>query len=536
MNDTLRFVSGAALLLASSGCATGDGASVPPVASVPKIEGCAALMGLVLPNGRIDAATPLAKGASVSTDAARPGLPASGAFCRVQATLTPVPGSSIKVEVWLPERATWNGKLLGAGNGGFGDNLTIPSLLMRGGVERGYASVGSDMGHTATSDVKAEWALNAPEKIRDFGWRANHLAAETAKRVIAAYYPAPLAASYFHGCSDGGREALMEAQRFPQDYDAIIAGAPAIPWTRMTSAFAANHLAAFGKPEASIPNAKLKLLQNASLAQCDKLDGITDGVIDDPRQCRFDPGVLQCKGSDAADCLTTPQVETARAIYHGPSGPDGKPFYFGFQPGAEAVPGTWDLWLTGPNAQHGRFATQFMRYMVHSNPDWQISSFDLARDYPLAKRLQGANLDADNPDLRAFFRRGGKLLMYHGWQDAAIPPENSIDYFQRVQRANPTQAAASARLFMAPGMSHCLAGPGPNVFDALGTLDNWRQGGPAPERMIATKFDNDLFGYLGFPAKPVRTRPLCAYPKVARWSGSGSTDDAANFSCVAPER
>ncbi len=158
--------------------------------------------------------------------------------------------------------------------------------------------------------------------------------------------------------------------------------------------------------------------------------------------------------------------------------------------------------------------------MIHSNPEWQISSFDLARDYPLAKRLQGANLDADNPDLRGFFRHGGKLILYHGWQDAAIPPENTIDYYQRVERANPKGAASSVRLFMVPGMSHCLMGPGPNVFDALGTLDGWRQGGTAPERMTATKFDSDLLGYLGFPAKPIRTRPLCAYPKVARWNGS----------------
>lgn len=535
MKDLLRVAPGAALLLLVGGCAVDERKAPSPIAA-RTVDSCAALTGMPLPNGRIDAAVPVAQGAMVSTGGEMPALPAMAGFCRVQAVLAPVAGSSIKVEMWLPERSVWNGKMLGAGNGGFGNNISIPALLMRGAVAKGYASVGSDMGHTATSDVKAEWALGAPERIKDFGWRANHLAADAAKRVIAAYYPAPLAASYFHGCSDGGREALMEAQRFPDDYDAIIAGAPAIPWTRMTSAFAANHLAAFGRPESSIPNAKLKLLQTASLAQCDKADGVADGVIDDPRSCKFDPVALQCKAGDAADCLTAPQVETARAIYRGPLGTDGKPFYHGFQPGAEAVAGTWDLWLTGPDSQHGKFATEFMRYMVHSDPNWQIANFDLARDYPLAKRLQGGNLDADNPDLRGFFARGGKLLMYHGWQDAAIPPENSIAYFERVQRANPAQARASTRLFMVPGMSHCLAGPGPNVFDALGALDSWRQGGPAPERIIATKFDNDLLGYLGFPAKPVRTRPLCAFPQVARWNGRGSTDDAANFSCVAPGR
>lgn len=527
----IHLISAAALALTVTGSAAAGRRA--PAVPARQAEGCAALTGLALANGSVVSATPVAKGATVDTEPGKPGLPAAAPFCRVQAVLTPVPGSSIKVEVWLPERAAWNGKLLGAGNGGFGGSLMIPGLTMRGGVARGYAAVGTDMGHLGSSDVDGKWALNAPEKIRDFGWRANHLGAEAAKRVVAAYYPQPLAASYFHGCSDGGREALMEAQRFPKDYDAIVAGAPAIPWTRMTSAFGADDRAAFARPESAIPNAKLKLLETAALARCDAKDGVTDGVIDDPRTCRFDPGELVCKAGDAPTCLTAPQVETARALYRGVHGADGKPFYPGYMPGAEAVTGTWDLWLTGPNAQHGRFATEFMRYLVHSDPSWDMSRFNLARDYALAKRLQGANLDADDPDLGAFFGHGGKLLMYHGWQDAAIAPESTIGYFTRMQRAN-RAADDSARLFMVPGMSHCLAGPGPNVFDVLGTIDAWRQGGAAPERIVATKFDNDLFGYLGLPAKPIRTRPLCAYPKVARWNGTGSTDDAANFTCVAP--
>jgi feruloyl esterase len=505
--------------------------------AVQKAAGCEALTGTSLPNGKVDAAVPVAKGATVETEKGKPGLPAAAGFCRVQATLSAGPGSSIKVELWLPDRAAWNGKLLGAGNGGFGANLTIPALLMRGGVEKGYAAVGSDMGHFGESDVDAKWALNAPEKIKDFGWRANHLAAGFAKTIVAAYYTPPLKAAYFHGCSDGGREALMEAQRFPEDYDAVVAGAPAIPWTRMTSAFAADHLAVFGDPASALPADKLKLLQTASLGQCDKIDGVTDGVIDDPRRCGFDPGVLQCKPGDASgQCLSTAQVKSARALYRGARGPDGKPFFHGYAPGAEAVSGTWDLWLTGANAQHGRFATEFYRYMVHSDPNWQISSFDIARDYPLAKQRMGGDLDADNADLGPFLRRGGKLILYHGWNDAAIAPGNTIDYYQRVRSAQPGLAAGSVRLFMVPGMSHCLAGPGPNVFDAVGTLDKWRQGGPAPEQMVATKYDNDLFAYLGFPATRIRSRPLCAWPKVARWNGTGSTDDAASFSCAAPEK
>jgi len=424
--NVLRFpaLGGLALLV---GASAGEGPLAPLPTAIARADTCQALAGLALGNGKVESAVPVAMGAPVETEAGKPGLPAAAPFCRVTAILAPVPGSSIKVEVWLPERTAWNGKLLGAGNGGFGANLAIPSLLMRGGVGKGYAAVGSDMGHFGESDVDAKWALGAPEKIRDYGWRANHLAAETAKQVIAAYYTPRLAASYFHGCSDGGREALMEAQRFPDDYDAILAGAPAIPWTRMASAFATDHLATL-RPGADLPVAKLRLLQAAALAQCDRRDGVADGLIENPRVCRFDPAVLQCRAGDGDACLTAAQVDTARHFYQGTRGPDGKPFYPGFAPGAEAETGTWAMWLAGPNSQHGKFSTQFFRYLVHGDPNWQISSFDRARDYALAKARVGGDLDADNPDLGAFFRSDGKLILYHGWQDAAIPAGNTIGY------------------------------------------------------------------------------------------------------------
>ncbi|MDO9361926.1 MAG: tannase/feruloyl esterase family alpha/beta hydrolase [Sphingopyxis sp.] len=511
-------------------------ANEPAPTSTPtaqKVESCEALAGMALKDGKIDAATSLAGGAVVNLEAGKPGLPAPAAFCRVQATLSPVPGSSIKVEVWLPERAGWNGKLLGAGNGGFGANMLLPSLLMRGAVQKGYAAVGTDMGHFGESDVDASWALNAPEKIRDYGWRANHVGAETAKQVIAAFYEGPLAASYFHGCSDGGRQALTLAQRYPADYDAIIAGAPAMPWTRMASAFTSNAIAA-NKPGGDLSMAKLKLLQTASLGQCDGLDGVKDGVIDDPRACHFDPAKLACKGGDGADCLTAGEVATAKLFYEGPKTADGKSFYRGFAPGAEAEAGTWAMWLTGSNSQHVKFGTQFFRYFVHANPEWQLSEFNLDRDYALAKARVGGDLDADKTDLGAFYKRGGKLILYHGWNDAGIPAQNTVDYYERLVAANPRATATSVRLFMVPGMSHCLAGPGPNNFDPLAALDGWRQGGPAPERIIATKYDNDLFAYIGLPAKAGRTRPLCPFPKVAKWDRKGSTDTAESFVCEAP--
>ncbi|MDK2762297.1 MAG: tannase/feruloyl esterase family alpha/beta hydrolase [Sphingopyxis sp.] len=513
-------------------CTAND--TAPPRASLTqKAANCEALTDFALKDGKVDAATSLEGGATVNLEAGKPGLPAPAAFCRVQATLSPTPGSSIKVEVWLPDRSGWNGKLLGAGNGGFGANMLLPSLLMRGAVKKGYAAVGTDMGHVSESDVDASWALNAPEKIRDYGWRANHVGAEAAKQVIAAYYDGPLAASYFHGCSDGGRQALMLAQRFPNDYDAIIAGAPAMAWTRMGSAFA-NNAVATSKPGGDLSMAKLKLLQTASLGQCDALDGVKDGVIDDPRTCRFDPAKLACKGGGSADCLTPQEVATAKLFYEGTKTGDGKSFYPGFAPGAEAEAGTWSQWLTGKSSQHVKFGTAFFRYFVHANPEWQLADFNLDRDYALAKTRVGGDLDAEGTDLRAFYRRGGKLILYHGWNDAGIPAQNTVYYYERLVAANPRAAASSVRLFMVPGMSHCLAGPGPNNFDPLTALDGWRQGGPAPDRMIATKYDNDLFAYIGLPAKAGRTRPLCAFPKVAKWDGKGSTDAAASFVCEAP--
>lgn len=510
-------------------------ALTPVTGALPQAaNGCEALAGRTVETGSIDKAVLVKPGETIVTETGKPGLPAPAAFCRVSATLKPTPRSAIQVEVWLPEQAAWNGKLLGAGNGGYGGSMTLPALTMRGGVAKGYAAAGSDMGHVGSGDVDASWALNEPEKIRDWAYRANHLAALVAKQVVAAYYPSPLAASYFHGCSDGGREALIEAQHYPRDYDAIIAGAPASPWTGMMRGFMADHIAAFSKPESTIPNAKLKLLQNAALAQCDAKDGVADGVIDDPRQCRIDLAALQCKAGDGPDCLTAPQVETARALYRGQVDRAGKSLYPGYLPGGEAVAGAWDLWLTGPNAQHGRFATEFFRNMVHSNKAWQATDYDPVRDPALARRMYASILDADNPDLSSFYAHGGKLILYHGWNDAALPPGATIAYYEAAQRKRPREAASSVRLFMVPGMSHCLGGPGANVFDALTAIDGWKKSGMAPERIVATRYDVPLFGYLGLPAKPLGTRPLCPYPKVARWSGKGSTDDAANFSCVVP--
>ncbi|MDB5442744.1 MAG: hypothetical protein JWP73_1120 [Phenylobacterium sp.] len=515
--------------------AAGLGAAILGLAAPAAAATCESLKDLKLPDAHVESAVPLAASDVVTPAGFQPALMAGTPVCRVIGVLTPTPASQIRFEVWLPGAGGWNGKLVGLGNGGFGGTLSGPMLLMRGEVARGYATAGSDMGHTAGGDIDAKWALGQPEKIKDFGYRAIHLTAGAAKALIAAYYGAGPRLAYFHGCSDGGREALMEAQRFPQDYDAIAAGAPAIPWTTLMSAFLWNSRL-LSAPGAALPRAKLQLVQAAVLAQCDRLDGVADGVLEDPRACRFDPGRLQCKTGDAATCLTAERVKSLRGLYRGPTGAGGRSLFPGFTAGGEAVAGGWEGWITGPTASQGRFAKEFFRWMVISDPNWDPASFDMARDLARARRSSREILDADNPDLRAFRARGGKLILYHGWADAAIPAKNTIAYYQSVQARMGPGTADFARLFLVPGMAHCATGPGPSVFDAVGALDAWRDKAAAPGRLIATKYDNDIFAYLGLPAKPVRTRPLCAYPMLARWSGSGSTDDAANFSCAAPPR
>jgi hypothetical protein len=497
---------------------------------------CESLAGFKLPGGHIDSAAAVAQSGPIALGGAMPSLPSPAAFCRVQATLTPTPSSDIKIEVWLPPQGGWNGKLLGAGNGGYGGGFGSPILTMLPAIKRGYAAAGTNMGHVSGADIDASWALHQPEKIKDFAWRANHLTATAAKALIAAYYGAAPAHAYFQGCSDGGHEALMEAQKFPADYDGIIAGAPASAWTHLMTAFAWDERSSHIGGVPIIPNAKLSLIQSAAQAQCAALDPLKDGYFNDPRACKFDPARLRCKVGDAADCLTDAQIAALRKIYSGPVSPrTGASLYPGYAAGSEAQPSTWEMWITGPKAQHGSFARAFYKDMVFSDANWDMASFDVDRDGARGDRELGGLINADDPDMTAFVRRGGKLILYHGWNDGAIPAQGTVDYYGRIQSRMGAAADQSVRLFMVPGMGHCLMGPGPNTFDILGALEQWREHGQAPERIVASKYGNDLLAYIGFAVgKPLKTRPLCAYPRVATWKGAGSTNDAANFSCEAP--
>lgn len=495
---------------------------------------CASLVGRKAGAGVVEKAAEVAKGQKIGSNPFV-ALPAPRSFCRLQARLTPAAGSDIRVEVWLPDAAGWNGKLLGSGNGGFGGSIEGPYFSMYPALARGYATAGTDMGHeTPAGQTTARWAYGHRQKLIDWAYRANHLTALFAKAMILAYYGSGTRKSYFQGCSDGGREALMEALRFPDDYDGIISGAPASPWTRQMTDFVWDDLAVHGTPGADLSDADLKLLHKAVLARCGAFDGVKDGIVSYPPACHFDPAVLLCKPGQHEECFNRAQVSAVRKIFRGARMSDGQQISSGFPPGSEA---NWKGWITGPKAQQPQFGIQFYRWMVYGEPSWIPAHFDFARDYALAERRVGWMIDSDRPDLSAFMRRGGKLILYQGWADPAISPGNIIAYYEALTK-NLGAAADQVRLFMVPGMSHCLGGDGPNVFDTLGALNQWVEHGVAPKRLIASKYEGvmgDVLAYLGHPEKPVMTRPLCAWPKRAHWNGTGSTNEAASFVCATPK-
>jgi feruloyl esterase len=496
---------------------------------------CEDLATFAVTDGKITSAVAVAQTTAIPLSVLHVSLAAPLDFCRVAATLTPTADSEIMTEVWLPDPAKWNGKFLGSGNGGFGGSVAGPAFDMRKALAGGYATAGNDLGHEITSLViDGTWVIGHPEKLKDFAFRADHATAEFAKALIAAYYGRSPRLSYFKGCSNGGHEALMEAQKYPADYDAIIAGAPANAWTHGMAGFLWNETALNDHPQSQIPQSKLAMIQNAVLAKCDALDGVKDGIINDPAACHFDPAVLSCKSGDAPDCLTHPQLDALRKIYGGPVNPaTGKSIHPGFPAGAEGIPQNWETWIIGPKASQGQFANQFFGSFMWADPNWDFRSFDFAKDVDRADAQLGAVINSNDPDLSAFAARGGKLILYQGWADAAITPWGTIQYYQNIQRKMGTdEAHRFVRLFMAPGMMHCGGGPGPNNFDAIAAIDQWRDQNHAPEVLMAARYADPIAVLTGGPlGAPQSTRPLCAYPKVARWVGKGSPDEAQNYTC-----
>lgn len=507
-------------------------AALPAVAATS----CADLAKVAIANATITEAAAVESGSFTPMGGqAMSDLPA---FCRVALTLKPSSDSDIKLEVWMPASG-WNGKFEGVGNGGFAGAISFPALAQA--IKQGYATASTDTGHRA-GGTDAGWALNHPEKIADFGYRAIHESAVAAKALMAAFYGNGPKRSYFNSCSNGGRQALMEAQRFPADYDGIIAGAPANPWTRLLSLAIVNSQSTLSDMANYIPANKLASISAAALAACDANDGVKDGVIENPGQCKFDPDVLLCKGEDGTSCLTGPQVKALKSLYAGARTSKGEQIMPGYSPGGEAEPGGWAAWITGMQPQGSAmfaFGTQFYKNMVFSDASWDFKTFNLDRDYPIADSKVGKFLSATDPDLSAFKKRGGKLIIFHGWSDAAIPPQNAIDYYSSVQKKMGAKDTSDfVRLFMVPGMQHCGGGSGPSSFganqaptgdaqhDMGAALEQWVNGGAAPEQIIATKYKGG-----GMASGVSRTRPLCAYPKTAVYKGSGDTDDAANFVC-----
>jgi hypothetical protein len=509
-------------------------AAVPAVCAT-----CDDLAKLALPNVSISAVESVPAGPfSPPKSTEIRGMPA---FCRVAGSIKPSADSDIQFEVWMPA-ADWNGKFQGIGNGGFAGSITYGQ--MADAVKHGYATAATDTGHQA-GGTDASWALGHPEKIVDFGHRAIHETADKAKTIIRAFYGGAPKHSYFSSCSNGGRQALMEAQRYPADYDGIIAGAPANYWTHLLTGAIWDMQATMADPASYIPASKLPTIEAATLEACDAMDGVKDGVIDNPPACHFDPAKLLCNGAESDSCLTAPQVAALKKIYDGPRNSKGERVFPGYSVGGETGGGGWGLWITGSGPGKSlqfAFGTGFFKNMLFDDAAWDFKTFNVDHDTKLSDDKMGQRLNATNPDLSAFRKRGGKLIMYHGWSDAAIPPVNAVNYYRSVLSAMGLKDNNEfVRLFMVPGMQHCGGGPGPSVFgqggvpqadadhDMARALERWVESNVAPEQIVATKYKG-----ANAASGVVRTRPLCAYPKVARWKGTGSTDDSANFECVTP--
>jgi feruloyl esterase len=484
-------------------------------AALAQEESCEALKSLTIPNATITAAESVAAGTQQPARGGRGQALSLPAHCRVALTLTPSRDSQIDMELLMPVD-NWNGNFLAVGNGGWAGN--IERAAMAAGLARGYAAASNDTGHKGGS---ASFAVGHPEKLVDFGYRAMHEMAVVSKTLIQSFYKRAPRLSYYQGCSTGGRQGLMEAQRFPADFDAIVAGAPVYNQIHLNVSQVSRQVDMLRDPSRIVPAGKVTLLANAVMAACDETDGVKDNIVSNPRSCRFDPATLVCKAGDAADCLTPAQADAAKKAYGPVTRKNGSLVYPGHSPGFETG---WRI--PTPGAAMNPLFTDMPRYVGHQDANWDVMSFDLDAD--LARAIKNAGfIEASDPDLSKFKARGGKLLLYHGWADPGPAPENTINYHAAVIKKLGGGAQDEwMRLFLMPGVGHCGGGVGPDQADFLGALERWRESGTAPNQIVATRG-------AGRGGQPAMTRPLCLFPQVAKYKGTGDTNDAQNFVCSA---
>ncbi len=477
---------------------------------------CENLKPLEIPRTAITAAGLVPEGPFVRPGGPAPGLPAANsagslpAHCRVMMVLKPAEDSNINVELWMPAE-NWNGRFLAVGNGGWAGSIQGYGD-MEDALRRGYATAATDNGHSASDGPNGMFALDHPEKVVDFAYRAVHDMAVKSKRVIAAYYSKPLQYSYFKGCSTGGRQAVMSAQRYPGDFDGIIGGALANRHIHMHTAAVATAIRLSRNPEQAISEAKAKMVNKAVMDKCDTLK---EGFLNNPRRCTFDFSSLLCKGKESDACITEAQLRTIEEFYGGVKNSKSERIFAGQSLGnaLPAIPST--------NAAPNAFVWDSVRILGLQNADYDWRSFDLDRDMPRIDAAAGF-VDAVDPDLRGFKGHGGKLLLYHGWNDTGIPPENTIHYYESVLKEMGPGQDDWMRLFMVPGMGHCSGGNGPCNFDTISAIEKWREEGIPPDQIMGSNPKSRLM------------RPICPFPKYSEYSGTGSLTDAANWKCTAP--
>ena len=485
---------------------------------------CESLRTLGLPHTAIATATLVPAGPFQAPGTPAPAPVMLPEHCRVAATLTPSSDSRIEMEVWMPAD-NWNGKFEAVGNGGWAGVITYvgPQAIPRNmafALAEGYATASTDTGHV-NDGTQGRFAVGHPEKLTDFAYRAVHEMTLASKAIIAAFYGTGPRLSYWNGCSTGGRQALIEAQRFPEDFDGIVAGAPANFWTHLTAGIVAAAQATHQGQPGNVPMDKLRLLHDSVVRACDALDGVRDGLLQDPTRCSFDVKQLACKGSDIASCLTPAQVAAAQDMYGGTKRSQSQEqvypgLAFGSELGWDPVNGLQPLPI----------AESYFKDVVLQDSSWDYTRFNVDRDVAKADAAHAALMNATDPNLRPFFARGGKLIQYHGWNDQQISPFNSVNYYKSVEaKLGRDEVGKSYRLFMAPGMMHCGGGDGPNQFNAMAALERWREANVAPTQILATHVANGAVD---------NARPLCPYPQVAVYNGAGSAKDAASFTCKAP--